>query len=169
MRNILIAIAALAACVGTAHAAELHFSSTLAGNQYPTETGSAATGSAALTIDTDTQTIDAVVTINGITFDQLAHHLSHSRMGPMHMHRYQGDDVTLIMPFPFGATYAETPTGFTVTIQDYPYADAAAAVHSDLSFEQFLAALGADPIYLNVHTNAFGDGEISGRVTADAH
>ena len=168
MRNFLIAMAALAACVGSAEAAELHFSSTLAGNQYPTETGSAATGTATLTVDTDTQTIDAIVTINGISFDQLAHHLAHSRMGPMHLHRYQSDDVTLIMPFPFGATYAETPTGFTVTIQDYPYTDAAAAVRSDLSFAQFLAALGADPIYLNVHTNAFGDGEISGRVTADA-
>ena len=62
MRNFLIAMAALAACAGSAEAAELHFSSTLAGNQYPTETGSAATGTATLTVDTDTQTIDAVVT-----------------------------------------------------------------------------------------------------------
>ena len=159
-------LAASTALIGTAHAAELRYSATLSGSQYPTETGSAATGQATLAVDTETQTIDATITITGISFDQLAHHLAHSRMGPMHLHRYQGDDVTLIVPFPFGATYAETPTGFTVTVVDYPYAEAAQAVRSDLTFEQFIAALSADPIYLNVHTNAFGDGEIAGQVTS---
>ena len=156
--------AAAAALIGTAHAAELRYGAILSGTQYPAETGSTAAGQARLTVDTATQTIDASVSITGISFDQLAQHLAHSRMGPMHLHRYQGDDVTLIMPFPFGATYAETANGFTVSIVDYPYAEAAQAVRSDLTFEQFVAALGADPIYLNVHTNAFGDGEIAGRV-----
>jgi hypothetical protein len=159
-------LAASLALTGTAHAAELRYSATLSGNEYPTETGSAATGQATLTFDTEAQTIDATIAITGISFDQLAEHLAHSRMGPMHLHRYQGDDVTLIMPFPFGATYTETPTGFTVTIVDYPYSEAAQAVRSELTFEQFIAALGADPIYLNVHTNAFGDGEIAGRVAS---
>ncbi len=169
MQKLIALLAAAGALFGTAHAAELHYRASLAGNQYPTETGSAASGQATIVVDTDTQTIDATVTITGIKFDQLAHHLAHSRMGPMHLHRYQGDDVTLIMPFPFGATYAETAEGFTVTIVDYPYADAAQAVRSDLSFDQFVAALDADPIYLNVHTNAFGDGEIAGPVGAAAH
>ena len=89
-------------------------------------------------------------------------------MGPMHLHRYQGDDVTLIVPFPMGANYVETATGFTVTLSHYAYADAAAAVGSQLTFEQFLAALASDPIYLNVHTQRFGEGEIAGRVTPAA-
>ncbi|MEZ5955881.1 MAG: CHRD domain-containing protein [Hyphomonadaceae bacterium] len=169
MHKLIAMFAAAAVLFGTAHAAELHYTASLAGNQYPTETGSAATGQATLVIDTTTQTIDATITISGITFDQLAHHLAHSRMGPIHLHRYQGDDVTLIMPFPFNATYAETADGFTVTIVDYPYADAAQAVRSELNFDEFVAALGTDPIYLNVHTNAFGDGEIAGRVSAAAH
>lgn len=159
-------LAACAVLFGTAHAAELRYSAALVGTQYPAETGSTATGQATITVDTDAQTIDAVVTITGITTEHLAHHLAHSRMGPMHLHRYQGDDVTLIMPFPMGATYAETANGFTVTIADYPYADAAQAVRSELTFAQFIAALGTDPIYLNVHTQAFGDGEIAGRLTA---
>jgi len=166
MQKWLAILAVAAAFTGAAHAEELRFSATLSGDQYPAETGSAATGHATLAFDTETQTIDATVAITGISFDQLAQHLAHSRMGPMHLHRYQGDDVTLIMPFPFGATYAETPTGFTVSIVDYPYSEAAQAVRSELTFEQFIAALGADPIYLNVHTNAFGDGEIAGRVTS---
>ena len=31
-------------------------------------------------------------------FADLSQHLAHSRMGPMHLHGYQGDDVTLILP-----------------------------------------------------------------------
>lgn len=147
-------------------AAELRYTATLAGAQYPTETGSAATGTATLTIDTEAQTIDAQIVITGLKFDDLSHHLAHSRMGPMHLHRYQGDDVTLITPFPFGDTYVETADGFTVTVTDFPYAEAAERTRSNLTFDQFLAALVADPIYLNLHTEAFGDGEISGRVTS---
>ena len=165
MTKMFATLAALAAFITSAHAAELRYSATLSGADYPSQTNSAATGSATLTIDTETQTLDAVVTITGIRFDQLAEHLAHSQVGPMHLHRYQGDDVTLIMPFPFGATYAETPAGFTVTITDYSYADAAATVGSDLTIDEFVAALANDPIYLNVHTNAFADGEIAGRVT----
>lgn len=162
-------IAAAAACAAfwaaPAAAATLHYIATLSGTQYPTETGSTATGAATLDIDTEAQTIAARIEINGLRTDALSHHLAHSRMGPMHLHRYQGDDVTLILPFPFNETYAETVDGFTVTVTAYPYADGADRTGSHLSFEQFLAALTSDPIYLNVHTNAFGDGEISGRVT----
>ncbi len=147
-------------------AAELRYTATLAGAQYPTETGSTATGTATLTIDTEAQTIDARIAITGLSFADLSQHLAHSRMGPMHLHRYEGDDVTLITPFPFGDTYAETADGFTVTVTDFPYAEAAERTRSALSFDQFLAALANDPIYLNLHTEAFGDGEISGRVVS---
>jgi hypothetical protein len=95
----------------------------------------------------------------------LAQHLAHAPMGPMHLHRYQGDDVTLILPFPMGSTYSETADGFTVTVRRYAYADGAAIVQSGLSFDQFLAALAGDPIFLNIHTERFGEGEISGRLT----
>jgi hypothetical protein len=169
MRTLFVLAAAAAAIFAApAHAAQLHYTATLAGNQYPTTTGSAAAGTATIDVDTDTQTIDAHIVITGLKFDDLSHHLAHSRMGPMHLHRYQGDDVTLILPFPFGATYAETADGFTVTVEDYPYADGADRTGSHLSFDQFLAALAADPIYLNVHTQRFGDGEISGRLVPAA-
>lgn len=161
-----VLVTAVIGAASPALAAELHYSATLGGAQYPTETGSAATGTATLTVDTEAQTIDAQIAITGLKFDDLKQHLAHSRMGPMHLHRYQGDDVTLIAPFPFGETYAETADGFTVTLTDFPYAEAAERTRSNLSFEQFLAALANDPIYLNVHTEAFGDGEISGRVVS---
>ncbi len=159
-----LAAAAAAVFAAPAYATQLHYTATLAGNQYPTTTGSAAAGTATIDIDTDTQTINAHITITGLKFDDLSHHLAHSRMGPMHLHRYQGDDVTLILPFPFDAAYTETADGFTVTEQNYPYADGADRTGSHLTFEQFVAALATDPIYLNVHTQRFGDGEISGRL-----
>jgi len=164
MNRRFVLVTAIIGAASPAIAAERHYTATLAGTQHPTETGSTATGTATLTVDTETQTIDAQIVITGLKFDDLSQHLAHSRMGPMHLHRYQGDDVTLIAPFPFGETYAETADGFTVTVTDYPYADAAERTRSSLSFDQFLTALASDPIYLNVHTEAFGDGEISGRV-----
>ena len=167
MRVFLIAAAVVAAAfvASPAQASDLVFTTTLSGAEFPTTTGSAATGDATLRLHADTQTIDAQITVRGIRLNDLAHHLAHSQMGPIHLHRYMANgDVTLILPFPLNATYAETADGFTVTTTGYAYADGAAAVRSALSFEQFLAVLANDPIYLNVHTNAFGDGEISGHV-----
>ncbi|QGZ93866.1 CHRD domain-containing protein [Terricaulis silvestris] len=166
MNRRFVLVTAIVSAASPVAAAELRYTATLAGAQYPTETGSAATGTATLTVDTETQTIDAQIVITGLKFDDLAQHLAHSRMGPMHLHRYQGEDVTLIAPFPFGESYVETADGFTVTVTDFPYAEAAERTRSSLSFDQFIAALANDPIYLNLHTEAFGDGEISGRVVS---
>jgi hypothetical protein len=161
-----IAAALIFAAFAPARAAELVFTATLSGEESPTDTGSAAAGEVTLRVDPDLQTIDADVTIRGIRFGDLAAHLAHRPMGPVHLHRYAPDgDVALIVPFPFGATYTETGDGFVVAMRAYPYAEAAAAVRSALSFEAFLAAMAEDPIYFNVHTNAFPDGEISGLVT----
>lgn len=166
MRALIFAVAALGACASApAQATQIHYTTTLSGRQEPTNTGSAATGTARIDIDTASQTVDARIEIHGLRMAALSAHLSHAPMGPMHLHRYQGDDVTLILPFPMGSTYAETADGFTVTLHHYAYADGAAVVQSGLSFDQFLAALDHDPIFLNIHTERFGDGEISGRLT----
>jgi hypothetical protein len=142
------------------------FRVTLSGAGHPTATGSAATGAVTLRIDPELQTIDADIRVHGLRFGDLAAHLAHRPMGPAHLHRYSPDgDVALIVPFPFGSTYSETGDGFTITMRGYPYAEAASTVRSDLSFEAFLAAMAEDPIYFNIHTNAFPDGEISGLVT----
>ena len=160
------ALAALGACASMqAPDTQLHYTATLAGNQYPTATGSSATGTARFDIDTATQTIDARVEIRGLRINELAAHLSHAPVGPMHLHRYQGDDVTLVLPFPMGSAYTETADGFTVTLHHAPYAEGAAIVQSGLSFDQFLVALRDDPIFLNIHTGRFGEGEVSGRLT----
>ncbi len=133
MRALILAAAAFAACAyHPAQAAELHYTATLNGHQEPTNTGSAATGWARIDVDTATQTVDAQIEIHGLRMSELAAHLAHAPMGPMHLHRYQGDDVTLILPFPMGSTYVETADGFTVTLRHYAYAEGAAIVRSGL-------------------------------------
>jgi hypothetical protein len=149
-----------------AHASDLTFTATLSGEEFPTTTGSAASGAVTLRIDPDLQTIDANVTVLGLRIHDLAAHLVHRAMGPAHLHRYTPDgDVALIVPFPLEAGYAETEDGFTISMRGYAYAAATAAVRSELNFEAFLAAMATDPIYFTIHTNAHPDGEISGRVT----
>ncbi len=64
-----------------------------------------------------------------------------------------------------GPSYAETKDGFTVTVKDYPYATGAKIVETSLSFDQFLGALKPGIVVLNIHTDKFNQGEISGKVT----
>lgn len=161
------AIAIAAALFATpAAATELNYTATLDGVTAPTNTGSVATGTARVSVDTDAQTVSVSMTITGITVDDLWDHVIHAGMGPVHLHLYAADgDISLLVPFPYGATYAATPDGFTLSVEDYSYATGAALLQSDMSFDTFVATLGGEFVYLNIHTDAFQDGEISGRLT----
>ena len=104
--------------------------------------------------------------ISGITLDQLWDHVIHAGMGPVHLHLYAANgDISLLVPFPYGASYTGTPDGFTLAVEDYPYAEGAAVLQSDVNFDAFITTLGSEFVYLNVHTDTFQDGEISGRLT----
>jgi len=159
------AVVATALAVSPAFAAEFTYSAALSGNQAPTQTGSPASGTASLRVDTEAQTVALALSVTGLSFDSLSDHLTHSAMGPVHLHLYKPNgDVELILPFPFGASYAETAHGFTINVSGYKYADAVAHLEAPMSFEAFAASLQSDFVYLNVHTDAFPDGEISGRL-----
>lgn len=160
------AIALAAAFIATpAAAAELTYTSSLDGLTAPTNTGSVATGTARISVDTDAQTVSVDMRISGITTDNLWDHVIHNGMGPVHLHLYAANgDISLLVPFAYGAAYAATPDGFTLHVEDYPYAEGAALLHSDMNFDTFVATLGSEFVYLNIHTDAFQDGEISGRL-----
>lgn len=164
------AIAIVAAFFATpAAAAELNYAATLDGVTAPTNTGSLATGTAQVSVDTDAQTVSVQMEIHGVTLDQLWDHVIHAGMGPVHLHLYATDgDISLLVPFPYGATYAATPDGFTLSVADYSYATGAALLQSDMSFDTFVSTLGSEFVYLNIHTDAFQDGEISGRLAPAA-
>jgi len=163
----ILTAASVATLLGIAPAAavQLSYSATLDGVTAPTVTQSAATGTADIVVDTEAQTVSVHMRITGITQDQLWDHVIHSGMGPVHLHLYAANgDISLLVPFPYGAAYAATPDGFTLDIQNYSYAEGAAVLRSDMSFDTFLSTLGSEFVYLNIHTDAFQDGEISGRL-----
>lgn len=160
------AIAIAAALFATpAAAAELSFTASLDGAAAPTNTGSLATGTAQVSVDTEARTVSVHMQIHGLSRDDLWDHVIHAGMGPVHLHLYAADgDITLLVPFPYGATYTATPDGFALDVTNYSYAEGAAVLQSDVSFDAFVASLGSDFIYLNIHTDTFQDGEISGRL-----
>jgi hypothetical protein len=165
MIRFVIAATAFLALVPAAHAERLEFGASLNGNQAPTITGSTATGSARVIVDTSAQTVDVEMDITGIDIDALYDHVIHMGVGPVHLHLYAANgDISLLLTFPYGATYTETANGFRLQASSVAYAENAARVGSTLTFEQFVATLGSDFVYLNVHTDAVPDGEISGRL-----
>lgn len=163
MFRALLVACALAATPASAET--LRFTAALNGSQAPTITGSLASGTASVSVDTEARTLDVALDVAGISLDGLYDHVIHAGVGPVHLHLYAANgDISLLVPFPYGAAYADAPNGFRLTIEDLPYAENAALVGSNLTFDQFVATLGSDFVYLNIHTDAFHDGEISGRL-----
>jgi hypothetical protein len=166
LRTLTAALAATAIlAIAPASATQLNYSAALNGVTAPTITQSAATGTADVSVDTQAQTVSIHMQITGITQDQLWDHVIHSGMGPVHLHLYAANgDISLLVPFPYGAAYTATADGFTLDVRNYSYAEGAAVLRSDMSFDAFVATLGSEFVYLNIHTDAFQDGEISGRL-----
>ena len=74
------------------------------------------------------------------------------------------DDVEAVLPVPYGANYRATKTGFHVSMRDYSYAEGAKLLNDQDTFDEFVDALNAGKIVINIHTDKFPDGEISGKV-----
>lgn len=163
----LIAVAAAFASA-PAQAEILTFHASLDGKYGTEPTGSAATGKARIKVDTERQRVSVTMTVDGITTDALWDKLVASPIGPIHFHKYAtpgGGDSVLVLPLPFGPDYRATKRGMRVSMKDYDYAAGAALLKSTLSFDDFVAAMRSGLVILNVHTDAFNPGEISGRVT----
>jgi len=152
-------------------AKELKFTAALSGSTASTTTGSKATGLAKIAVNTDTQTVDVSLNVEGLKVEDLWTNLLHSPMGAIHLHVYGGKDhgggadSALMFPLPYGPNYVATPKGFKVEMKAEPYAEGARLVNSKASFDDFVAALSNGRIVVNIHTNAKTDGEISGDVT----
>lgn len=160
-----LAVLVAFAFAAPAVADQITFSATLRGDKEPTNTGSKATGSVAIVVHGDSQTVDVSATVSGIAPADFATHLAHAPVGPMHLHIYATNgDVSLLLPFPMGPEYQAAGGGFTYKRTAYAYAEGAKIVSSTISFDDFVKALGSGAVVFNIHTNAFGDGEISGKV-----
>ena len=168
--RLFIAVASFALLAASAEAKELRFKASLAGDRAPTATGSRATGQALIAVDTDRQTVDLTLDVHGLSTDDLWASLLKTPMGPIHLHVYGGhdhsnpDSAQLMFPAPYGPAYTGTSGGFHVSIKAEPYAEGAKRVNSQASFDEFVSSLQTGRIVINIHTNRFTDGEISGDV-----
>jgi CHRD domain-containing protein len=169
-----ILAAALTLTAAPALAKELKFTAHLTGATPSTTTGSRATGEARIRVNTETQTVDVALDVEGLKVENLWTNLLHSPMGAIHLHVYGskdhggGADSALMFPLPYGPNYVATPKGFKVEMKAEPYAEGAKLVNSRASFDEFVAALSNGRIVVNIHTNAKTDGEISGDVVPAA-
>lgn len=167
--NAAIGLVVLGAGLGGGHAqAEvLAFHATLDGKYGANPTNSAATGKARVAVDTVRRRVSVDIRLDGITIEALADALVAAPIGPIHLHKYatlEGGDSVLAVPVPYGADYRVTRTGLRVIMKAYDYDAGARLLKSTLTFEDFVAAMRSGLIVLNVHTDAFNPGEISGRV-----
>jgi hypothetical protein len=164
-----IFVAAAAMTATAASADTLTFNATL-GAGAPTETGSVATGKMRMRVNTERKRVSVDLDVKGISLDALSDALVARPIGPVHFHKYMSDhhhgDVVLVLPVPYGPDYKATARGFHVAMRDYDYATGAKLLGSDLDFGGFVAALKSGQVILNIHTDRFGDGEISGTVKA---
>ena len=164
---VLTAVAAIAAATPAAAKTE-SFRATLDGTAIPTTTGSPAHGKVTVKVDTKSQRVSVELDVQGITLDQLNDALVAKPIGPVHFHQYRSaDDVEAVLPVPYGANYRATKNGFHVSMRNYSYAEGAKLLNDQDTFEEFVNALNAGKIVINVHTDKFPDGEISGKVLPD--
>ena len=161
-------LALTAATAAPAQAEILTFNAKLDGKYGAEPTGSAATGTARIKVDTKRQRVWVDMKVDGITNEALWDKLVAAPIGPIHFHKYAtpaGGDSVLVLPLPYGANYRATKRGMRVTVKDYDYAAGARLLKSTLTFDEFVAAMRSGLVILNVHTDAHNPGEISGRVT----
>lgn len=165
--TVLTAVAAVAIATPAAAKTE-SFRATLDGTAIPTTTGSPAHGKVTVKVDTKSQRVSVELDVQGITLDQLNDALVAKPIGPVHFHQYRSaDDVDAVLPVPYGANYRATKNGFHVSMRNYSYAEGAKLLNDQDTFEEFVNALNAGKIVINVHTDKFPDGEISGKVLPD--
>jgi len=162
-----LAFAAALTLAAPAGAKTLTFHAALDGVSGPAPTGSAATGKAKIKVDTDRRRVSVDLDIDGITAPQLWAKLVAAPIGPIHFHKYAnaaGGDSVLVLPLPYGPAYRTLPHGLRVRMAGYDYDTGAKLLRSTFSFDDFVAAMRSGLVVLNVHTDRFNAGEISGKV-----
>ena len=170
VRTLAILAAIAAAWATPASAKTLKFHAALDGYYGSEPTHSPATGRATVRVDTATKRVSVELEVTGITVDQLWDKLVAAPIGPIHFHKYAtaaGGDSELALPLPFGLGYRPTAQGLHVSMKDYDYVAGAALLKSTLSFDDFVAGMKGGLIVLNIHTDKYNPGEISGLVVPD--
>ena len=127
-------------------------------------TPSDASGTATIVFDTEggepgfgllsiTATIEGI-SLADISFDDGP--LAFGTIGPFHIHTgAAGANGDVVVPFADAAFFTETATGIAIAASNIPW---------DLALQD---ALENDGLYLNLHSLAYGSGEIRGQIEVD--
>lgn len=142
----------------------------LNGQSPPYNTGSLATARATIRIDRLVQSVAISLDVNGLTTEALWDKLVAAPIGPIHLHSYVNAAITdpsvssLAFPVPYGKTYKSTREGFRVRGGAINYDSALSTMKEGVDFATFLGAIDSGSVLVNIHTDRFNDGEISGLV-----
>ena len=168
MKKLLITACVCAVSVGMAQGAVLNYEAVLDGDQQNPSVLTRAMGTAQISVDTVDETINFLLNVSGISVDDLNDGLVANPVGPIHFHdALRGSNGPIVIPFAFDpATYFDTANGFAVSVMSYSFADAVGISGSSESFSSFVSGLNENGYYINVHTDAFGSGEIRGQISA---
>ncbi len=160
------AIVATALTAMPAAAKTYSFRAVLGGTRPPTITGSPASGVAKVRVDTTTKRVSVDLDVTGISLDQLSKADIAKPTGPVHLHEFRGsDDNDAILPLPYGAAFHSTRTGFRIELRDMDYAARTKLTGSSMTIDELVTLMHAGRIVLDIHTDKFPDGEISGPVS----
>lgn len=157
-------------CASAASAEIIEYQAKLNGQSATIDTGSAAQARADIKVDTTRRTVSVKLKVVGLSVDSLSDDLIKAPIGPIHLHQYANGDLAdagnsaLAFPLVFGPSYTPTRQGFRVKTGAMDYASAVAPLGQAMPFEDFVAALAKGTVILNIHTDAFGAGEINGVV-----
>ena len=171
LRKTMLVLAAFTALTALpARARSVEYAATLSGQSATIRTGSSARATATISVDLAAKTVAITMNVVGLTVDALWDRLVKAPIGPIHLHQYANGNLAdagaseLAFPLPYGPSYKSTRNGFRIRTGAQPYAKAVAPLGQQASFETFVAALENGTIVVNVHTDAFNEGEINGKV-----
>ena len=160
------ALASMLCGAAPAMAKSYSFRATLGGTRPPTMTGSPATGTARIRVDASGRRVSLDLDVTGIALDRLNAADVKGALGPVHFHDHHGaDDNDVVFPVPYGAAYRATKTGFRVSLRDYDYAAGTKISGSSLTIDEFVTAMRAGRIVVDVATGRYPGGEIGGATT----
>lgn len=170
LKTTLTAAAVVLGCAVPSFAASLTFTADLSGDQEVPPVVTDAFGSATLTVDDVAETLDFSLFVTGLSLDDLLDSLVASPLGPVHIHDGDvGVNGPVVVPFTFGGpAYQDTADGFSLTVTDLAFSAAAGISGTALSFDDFLAELTAEGLYINIHTDAVASGELRGQLAPSA-
>jgi hypothetical protein len=161
-------VAVALACASAAHAATAVYSATLSGAAESPPNASTGTGTATVTIDDVANTMLVEVTFSGLTGTTTASHIHAPTAVPLTGTAGVATQTPTFSGFPLGVTSGTYSNLFDLlTASTYNASFVTANGGSAAGAESaLLSALASGKAYLNIHTSAFGGGEIRGFLVA---